>query len=180
MPKTTKKSTPRKPRSLRNRLIATVHTATKVLSIEKAQYRVYLEDWFPDVRWTKGHGSAGDLTDAQLTEAIQHFRRMGFEPRKGGGRTPKKGHRIQFHDDDAPRIRAIKAMWLHLWRIGAVDTPTEAALNRFCKKHTKRDSVQWLAPIDQNTLIEILKRWTDRVERENRAAAEADTSEANA
>jgi phage gp16-like protein len=168
-----KKSTKKKRRGydLRTRQLATIHTARKVLGLDEDTYRACLGEWFPEKTWPKGKPSAGDLSADELQAAIQHFRRMGFEPRKSASST-RKGQKLSILDDDPPRIQKIKAMWLHLWRLGAVDNPSAQALGRFCKRHVGKDSVQWLMPTDQNTMIEILKRWTSRVEHDNQAAAE--------
>lgn len=137
--------------------LALIHTAKRALGLDDDQYRDLLEEW-------TGKRSAGALSPAQRQTVIEHLRRMGFEPRPNA--RSKAVQKVVLEDADEPQVRKIKAQWLALWRLGAVKNPSPQGLDAFVKRTVSIDKLSWTRPQHQRKLIEVLKRWTERVERE--------------
>jgi phage gp16-like protein len=151
-----------KKKNPRARELATIHTAKKNLGLDDDQYRDLLEEW-------TGKRSAADLTRSERHRVIECFRRAGFQPKPNAPSKPAQTAAqpavmpVQVQDEDEPLVRKAKALWIELHRLGAVRNPSEAALNRFCKRHTGVDHLNWLSPSKAQHFIEILKGWVDRV-----------------
>ena len=68
-----------------------------------------------------------------------------------------------FRDDDPPRLKKVRMMWVALHRAGEVEAATEQALNRWTKRQLGVDHVNWLDGHGLNRAIEQLKEWHRRV-----------------
>lgn len=135
--------------------LALIHTAKRALGLDDDEYRDLLEAW-------TGKRSAGVLSPAQRQAAIEHLRKMGFEPRRKPASTPVQ--KVTMEAGDAPQVRKIKAQWLGLHLLGAVKNPSLQSLDAFVKRVCGIDRLAWTRPAHQQKLIEVLKRWTERVQ----------------
>lgn len=64
---------------------------------------------------------------------------------------------------DTAQMGMIRALWLQLHGLGAVDSAAETAIGAFVKRMTRQD-IGVLSPRDANVVIEALKAWLKRVE----------------
>ena len=130
----------------RKRLIRFVHARARELAIDQDARRAL------QVRVT-GRASCGDMTVAELE-------RLAGELRRGNG--ANRNPRGDGLPDTAHRGK-LWALWLSGWRLGVVDTPTEAALAAFIKRQTGLDAARW-ARDERYTAkaVEGLKAWLAR------------------
>lgn len=136
---------------MRNALIAKIHIAKKSLGLDDDTYRSLLR------RIVKKE-SAAKCTDAQLVLVLNALKDKGFKPAPGKTyRTASKGRQ------DLPKIYAL---WAQLQDYGAIREKSLQALDKYCKRMTGIDCVQWLDEKTAQKLIECLKKWVLRVEKE--------------
>ncbi len=132
--------------------LAKIHIAKKELGLDDDAYR--------DVLWSLFEkDSAKYLTDRQAADLISHFKSLGWKPKyKDGRRRPPAESR---------QSRKIWALWMELHRRGIVKSSTPAALGAFVKRITGIHSMQWLTPAQANQVIEALKAWQKRTEKDS-------------
>jgi len=58
---------------------------------------------------------------------------------------------------DSPHARKIRALWLSLWNLGAVDSPSEEALAAFAERQCGVEALQWVRPAEASRIIEALR-----------------------
>lgn len=58
---------------------------------------------------------------------------------------------------DSPHARKIRALWLSLWNLGAVDSPSEEALAAFAERQCGVQALQWVRPAEASAIIEALR-----------------------
>lgn len=95
-------------------------------------------------------------------EVLDHLNSLlearGLE--KVGGKKPTRKMA-----DDA-QSKKIRAMWLEMHRLCIVNNPDESALCAFVKRETGVAALQWLNPAQASQVIERLKQWKLRAEKE--------------
>lgn len=141
----------------RKRLIRLVHVAKRDLKMPDDDYREAL-------RTASGGrtSSSADMTISELEKAMSHFKqRCGFKVRAKGASRPDKPTPPRRQADD-PEARKIRALWMMLHDLGAVNNPSEAALAAYVKRLTKVDDLHWINGKQAETLIETLKKWALR------------------
>lgn len=136
----------------RRGLIAMVHIARKDLALDEGTYRAVLE------RISGGRDSAADLTDEELSQVVDDFRRRGWKPKRSSGRS------------DKAYVRKVWAIWGAMHRDGIVHGEMRPGLRAFVKRMTGVGDPEWLDPAQSRTVIEALKQWRTRVEAERSAA----------
>lgn len=99
------------------------------------------------------HDSTASMSYTQLKAAFERFQRAGFQARKA------VGQRRQAINPGASKIRAL---WLFLHALGAVQDPSEKALAAYVKRIAKVDDLHWVRGRAVDTLIETLKKWAMR------------------
>lgn len=134
----------------RRRLIAMIHCAKRDLGLDEDAYRATL------VR-VGGAGSCSGMGIEGLERVVEDFKRKGFTPRVGSA---------QRKLSKKPQVRKIYALWGHLKKLGVLHSPNDVALRAFTKNLTEVDNPEWLTPAQANKVIESLKTWVARVERE--------------
>jgi phage gp16-like protein len=134
----------------RNPMLAKVHIARKELGLDEDSYRDVME------RIT-GQRSAAALSDRQLSALLDEFKRLGFNPRSTGAK--RAGQRRMATSPHAGKIRAL---WITLYNLGLIETPTEAALAAFVRRQAKVEALQWLKPAQADKVIEALKAMATR------------------
>ena len=143
---------PRKTPDARTRLIGAVHAAKSRAGLDEDTYRTLL------ARIT-GKRSARDLSVQELNHVLDAINGRG--PRRVAGtdqNTPAdatglrparvKGPPRAGGQKLAPGAQAAKmrALWLSLYHLGAVQSPEEAALAAFVKRQTGYEVIEWLEP----------------------------------
>lgn len=133
---------------IRRGLIAKIHVAKKQMGMDEDSYRAMLR--------RHGADSASTMSLEQLESVLQELQAKGFKPTP-----PKKaGARKQANGEEVKKIRAL---WLFLHQIGAVNNPTEAALAVYAKRMVGVDDLRWVDGTRSTRLIEALKNWAVRV-----------------
>lgn len=128
--------------------LAKIHIAKKQLAMDDDAYREMLKN-------VGGVESAKDLSQAAVGRVLAHLKRCGFKA------VAKKGDRKQAGDAQSQKIRAL---WLHLHKLGAVCDPSEQALSAWVKRMGKVDALQWMPTEVASKAIEELKQWVKRIE----------------
>lgn len=142
------KSTPAA-ESERLRLIRLLHVAKRDLRMVDADYRAVLLGASGGA-----HDSSKAMPITELEKAMSHLKRCGFKVRaKPQSSRPLAGD---------PESKKIRALWLMLHELGAVQNPSEAALAAYVKRLTKVDDLHWVNGLQAETLIETLKKWALR------------------
>lgn len=154
-------STPANLSDQRRALLAKVHVAYKKLGIVEDDYRSIL------ARVT-GHHSAKDCDNRQLGKVLAEFEGMGFRAIGGGARrTPA----------DSAVARKARAMWISLHQLGAIDDPSERALEAFGRRQLGVERLQWANEREGFKLIEALKVIGERHGWDQRVSARLPTPE---
>lgn len=134
----------------RRGLLACIHVAKKELRLDDDTYRAALEQ-------VVGKSSAGECSDAELSRLADHFRRLGWAPKKA---EPKAAPRRA--PSSNPHVRKVWAVWGDLERSGALRHPGKAALYAFVERMTGVTDPHWLSPEQANQVVEGLKAWRRR------------------
>jgi len=135
----------------RKSLLARIHIARKELALQEDSYRAIL-------RRIAGQDSASAIDDAGLRKVIKEFERLGLKPR---ARRPASGK---------PHVRKVFALWTSMRDL--VRDPSPAALRVFVQRQTGVADPEWLSPAQANAVIEGLKAWRARLERQAGQAEE--------
>jgi hypothetical protein len=131
-------------------LIALVHIARKDLGLDEETYRAVLEEVTGRSCPTQlRRSSASACTDAELSRVVDHFRSLGWTPKRRP--VSKNGH-----------VRKVWAVWQELVDQGAVRTPTREALRAFVRRMTGVEDPEWLTSRQANVVVEGLKAWAAR------------------
>jgi phage gp16-like protein len=158
-----------KPRSLDRRSYYTL------LAVGKAELKwddeFYYGIWLPMQGATlmDGRYSAKTLSDQQLIKALEAMKRVGFKVRhvNGNQATGPKTSRALADDGQSKKIRAL---WLELHAAGGVRDASERALARWIAGQTKSsdgiEALQWLSSDQASRLIEQLKKWLKRIQKQ--------------
>ncbi len=133
---------------IRRGLIAKIHVAKKQMGMDEDSYRAMLR--------RHGTDSASTMSLEQLESVLQEMQAKGFKPTP-----PKKAGARKQADGEA--VKKIRALWLFLHQIGAVNNPTEAALAVYAKRMVGVDDLRWVDGTRSTRLIETLKNWAVRV-----------------
>lgn len=140
----------------RLRLIRLLHVAKRDLRLQDDDYR--------QVLLTASNGranSSSNMTVPELEQAMARFKHDGFKVRTKGKQAPAKTKSTRPLADD-PECRKIRALWLMLHELGAVQNPSEEALAAYVKRITRVDALQWINGLQAETLIETMKKWAMR------------------
>lgn len=137
----------------RNNQLAMIHIACNQLSLDEETYRSIIR------MMSNGRtDSSAQLDYAERNKLLEHFKSRGFKtaPAKNAKTRPLAT------DDQSKKIRAL---WLELHSFGAVRNSSEAALATYVKRQTGVNALQWLNTQQASQVIEALKKWVARVER---------------
>ncbi|WP_052730444.1 gp16 family protein [Sphingomonas sp. SRS2] len=131
----------------RRALLGKVHLASKALGLDDDDYRAVLE------RIT-GKRSAGQCDAGQLVAIVAEFERLGFRSQVRATTRPGPASH--------PIARKARAMWISLHQLGAINDPSERALEAFCKRQVGVDRLHWANHAQGFRLIEALKAMAER------------------
>ncbi len=127
----------------------------QVLLMPDDDYQTMLED-----RYDKS--STADLSINELKDLCTHLDTLA-----GGSPTPgqQKAPRVD------PQARKIWMLWQELHKTGEVRDPSTGALNSFIRSRCRItvESYTWLNRYQASDVIEILKKWLKRVEKNQTA-----------
>ena len=138
-------SFPANPR--RRAMLAKIHVAKKQLALADDDYRQILLD-------EAGRTSAGDCTEAELERVLKRFQALGFKPLPKSGATTRPAQH--------PVARKARALWISLYHLGAVEKPSEQALEAFARRQLKCEKLVWANQSHGYKLIEALKAMAQR------------------
>lgn len=125
-------------------LIAKIHVAKKEMNLLDDDYRQMLLD-------VTGRVSSADCTLTELRAMVEAMKKKGFAPKKAG--KPAADH---------PFAAKARALWISLYHLGAIDNPSEAALEAFACRQLKCVKMQWANQAQAYKLIEALKAIAQR------------------
>lgn len=128
----------------RRAMTAKIHIAKKQLGLDEDDYRQIILD-------ETGRTSAGACTDAELERILKRMEARGFKP------LPKAGATGASRPAQHPVARKARALWISLHHLGAVESPTEKALESFAKRQLKCERLVWANQSQGYKLIEALK-----------------------
>ncbi|MFZ2452613.1 MAG: regulatory protein GemA [Methylovulum miyakonense] len=134
-----------------------------MLAIGKAELKwddeFYYGIWLPMQGATKKDGkySASTMSIGQLSAAVEQMRRSGFKPKS------KKTKYTHDADWRKPRIAKLNAMWIKMADAGAVEDRSQDALETWCKRHHKKDRLQWCSSAELDTCVNMLTQWAQRL-----------------
>jgi len=120
-----------------------IHTGKRELGLDDGAYRALLER-------VTGKTTSALMGTAELRAVADEMRRLGF------------AHVLGRKMPDDPQQRLIVTLWSELGRRGKVRSRTRQALDKFIKRQTGIDKLEWLTPETSNQVIEALKAWRDR------------------
>lgn len=110
--------------------------------------------------------STADLTVPQMEFVLEHLKRCGFKVRskrataaKTKAGTQPRSRAMSHYKQD----RKIRAVWLLLHELGAIQNPSEQALAAYVHRITKVDALQWLSAAQSDRVIETMKSWAMRL-----------------
>jgi phage gp16-like protein len=124
-------------------MIAKIHVAKKEMQLLDDDYRAMLIE-------VTGRSSSADCTIAELRAMIEAMKRKGFQPRKANGAA------------DHPFALKARAMWISLHHLGAIDNPSEQALEAFARRQLGCMKMQWANQAQGYKLVEALKAIAER------------------
>lgn len=130
----------------RNNMIKLIHVGKKTLCLENDTYRAMLIG-------ETGKDSTKKMSDYELDKVLARLRKSGFK------RSIKANTRPLADDTMSQKIRAL---WLLLVELKAVNNASEAALGAYVKRQTGVDALQWLDKNQSTKVIESLKKWIIR------------------
>lgn len=134
----------------RRAMIAKLHVARRDLGLTEDDYRAVL------FRVTD-RTSAKDCSDDELRDALEEFKRLGFRPLPARLTAPKAPRPA-----DHPAARKARALWISLAQLGAIENPSEAALEAFARRQLGVDRMQWANQALMYKLVEGLKAIAER------------------
>jgi phage gp16-like protein len=135
----------------RARLIKLVLVGCRELGMDEDTYRLLLSNT------VKGKSSTIEMTTPELEKIMRAMRAKGFTVRHKSKSVSQSRALAQY-----PEATKIRALWLFLHQLGAVNNPAEVALATYVKRITKVDALQWLNGQQTETVIESLKKWAMR------------------
>jgi phage gp16-like protein len=116
----------------RNAILGKIHIAKKQLGIADEDYRALIANL------TQDKTSCKDCTAKELGIIMEALIGLGFKPAQ-----PKVKLSPKASPDPTPADK-IRAMWIDLYRKGIVRNRSDDALQKFVKRLTKVDRVEWL------------------------------------
>lgn len=128
----------------RRLMIAKIHVAKKEMALLDDDYRQMLFD-------VTGRTSSADCTVTELRAMVEEMKKKGFQPKKAAGAAA--GH---------PFAAKARALWISLYHLGAIDNPSEQALEAFARRQLRCERMQWANQAQAYKLVEALKAIAQR------------------
>lgn len=150
-----KKPTPN-PNAKKAKLIQLIHIGKSKLNLDDGTYRDMLTN-------LTGKNSTKAMTQPELNKVLAHLRKNGFTTTAP---TSKKQQAGRLRQADSDQAKLIRHLWLTLHEKGAVKNPSELALSAYVKRQTGIDYLGWLPTDKASQVIESLKKWRQRTEKQ--------------
>lgn len=131
---------------MRDPALIKIQIARKQTGIDDASYRALLQR-------VAGVDSSSSLKPSGCARVLAEFERLGWKAVHKRKKSDKAG------------VRLIFGLWTELGALGAIDSPTRAALLAFVKRQTGVDDPEWLTPVEVNTVVEGLKAMLHRAKK---------------
>lgn len=122
----------------RNMKLGRLHQLAKEQALDEDAYRDKLQ-------LITGKRSAKELSDDELDTAITAFTTSHVK-----------------QNANFPHTAKVKALWIALWNLAAIESGTDAALDAFVERQTGRQRLSFLTPADANSVTEALKAIGER------------------
>lgn len=135
---------------MRKKDMQLINIARNQLNMDEDTYRLMLN------RIT-GKSSLKEMTDSQLIKVKQEMGRLGFKAK------PKKSKKEPIKEL-RPQLALICILWDKLATSGIVNNKSQQGLNRFIKRMTGIEALEWLNSEKASAVIEHLKQWLSRAE----------------
>lgn len=120
------------------------------INIAKAQLRMDEDDYRVGLAEVTGRASLTKCSDKQLNQVLEWLVSKGFRPVQSKGAATH------------PMARKARALWISLHHLGAVDNPSDHALEAFATRQLKCERLVWANQREAFRLIEALKSWAVR------------------
>lgn len=127
----------------RNAMLGKIHIAKKRLNLDDESYRDLIANQ------TGGKRSCGDCDGIELAGILEALYGLGFVGTPKVKLSPVVGAAAAQSDK-------IRAMWIDLHRRGVVREPGDDAIQKFVKRLTKVDRVEWLNHVQAVAVITAL------------------------
>jgi phage gp16-like protein len=139
--------------------LAAIHIAKAALGWSDDEYRDIMATVCGGVR------SSGNLDMAGRKRFLAHLQAC----QRANGRTAAKPAPRPPEADLTPQQAKIWALWQQLADAGLVRDRSRGALNSYCRRICQVDQWIWLQPLQQDLVIDTLRKWLDRGPGDNRA-----------
>jgi phage gp16-like protein len=151
-------TTPQKPkRRKQDPLNQAIQIARRQLGLDDATYASFL-------RGITGEESTTAMNRKQRYLVLEQLKKDGFKVGRPGDAA----------QDQSEQALLVRHKWLMLKHYGILRDPSERALLKYVRRITKVDRMEWLKSWQMNLLVEAIKKWVARVERELLQKAVAD------
>ncbi|MGE0256949.1 MAG: gp16 family protein [Alphaproteobacteria bacterium] len=138
-----------------NRLKAKVHIGKSKLGLDDDTYRDLLAR-------VAGLRSTKAMSAKELGLVLDEMKRLGFADKPGPRRPPARA-RTRRIADGAQQAK-IRALWLGLYHLGAVQDPAESAIFQFARRMgVTVDAFDWLPGDEADKVIKALRGWAARI-----------------
>lgn len=128
----------------RRLMIAKIHVAKKEMGLTEDDYRAMLIT-------ATGKASSANCSLSELRAMVEAMKAKGFKPKPSSRGAA-----------DHPAAVKARALWISLFHLGAIDNPSEEALEAFAKRQLKVARLQWANQANSYKLIEALKAMAER------------------
>lgn len=153
----------------KDKLIQLIHVARRELKLDDDTYRQKLQA-------ATGKTSCKQMNLRELNAAYQAFKDSGFKRSFKRHKTAGKARSTE-HQRSAIAGK-IRAIWREMYRHGFLKTDSDAGLNAYVKRQTRKRNdgegvaaLRWLDDEMASAVLEDLKQWHAREMRINLAAA---------
>ncbi len=135
------------------RLIRLIHIAKSQVGMNDTEYRTLIANV------SGGKTSSKLLSVEQLETVLRHMKAQGFEVA-----IATTGGKQLVSDNPTAQMGKIRALWLEMHTMGIIRSPSENALQAYCRKYS---GANWQQDIyAMREIIERLKQWKARFERD--------------
>lgn len=138
----------------RSKLIQIIHVAKTRLGLDDDSYQALLANV------ANGETSCKAMTDAELKRVLLAMRQEGFT------NTSSAAPKHDVKKCALPQAKKIRHLWLSLAAMGVLRDSSESALLSYVRRHTGIDRMEWCNATQLSSVIEALKLWIRRVEKE--------------
>ena len=152
------------------KLVRTIQRGIRELGMKEYEYRAIYSRVTGKSSISGKDGGHG-MTDRELWLVIEALKKEGFNPSGKGGTKAGDASRCEL-----PQARKVRSLWLELKSLGELRDSSEKALLTFVSKRIGVDRMEWAGEKQLQYIIEVLKRWVDRVKLERRSGSAAEES----